>query len=124
MTPMGFRPTGVTASRSRGLLIIEWDDGHHSEYPLAGLRSACPCAECRGGHENMSAHGSPDMLSLPLHSGPAFELEALERAGTYALQPVWKDGHRFGLYTWDYLRELCPCGQHSPRTETPGGPAA
>jgi DUF971 family protein len=117
MAPMGYRPKSVAASRSRSLLIIEWEDGHHSEYPLAGLRSACPCAECRGGHEKMGVHGSPEMLSLPLHSGPAFELEALERAGTYALQLVWKDGHRYGLYTWDYLRELCPCGEHPARPE-------
>jgi DUF971 family protein len=82
------RPSKISASRSTGLLIIEWEDGHHSEYPLAGLRTACPCAECRG-----------------------IELESMQGVGNYALQLVWKDGHAYGIYTWQYLRQLCPCGE-------------
>jgi DUF971 family protein len=29
--------------------------------------------------------------------------------GTYALQLLWADGHKYGLYGWEYLRGLCPC---------------
>jgi DUF971 family protein len=106
------RPVNITASRSRRLLIIDWDDGHHSEYPLAGLRAACPCAECRGGHDKMGGPGSPDMLDIPVQSAEASELVELQPVGNYAIQPFWKDGHSYGIYNWDYLRELCPCGQH------------
>jgi DUF971 family protein len=24
------------------------------------------------------------------------------------LQPSWDDGHHTGIYTWEYLRKLCP----------------
>ncbi len=24
------------------------------------------------------------------------------------IQPIWDDGHDTGIYTWDYLRRLCP----------------
>ena len=105
------RPKNVSASRSQGVLTIEWEDGHHSEYPLAGLRAACPCAECRGGHAGMGKSGSPDMLEIPLVPSGSTELEHMEGVGNYALQLVWKDGHSHGIYTWEYLRELCPCGE-------------
>jgi DUF971 family protein len=82
MTP---RPVNIAASRSRGMLLIDWDDSHHSAYPLAGLRAACPCAECRGGHENMGRPVSPDMLQRPLSPSQSRELESLEIVGSYAL---------------------------------------
>lgn len=100
------RPKNIAASRSRGLLIIDWENGQQSEYPLAGLRAACPCAECRGGHEQMGLPGSPAMLQTPLAPGQSAELERIEVVGNYALQPIWKDGHGYGIYSWDYLRGL------------------
>ncbi|MEW6568017.1 MAG: DUF971 domain-containing protein [Chloroflexota bacterium] len=111
----GPRPKNIAASRSRSLLVIDWEDGHHSEYPLAGLRAACPCAECRGGHEKMGQPGTPEMLRVRLRPNQSAELESMEMAGTYALQLIWKDGHRYGLYTWELLRQLCPCGDHPRR---------
>lgn len=104
------RPTRVAASRSRGVLILDWDDGARSEIPLRGLRAACPCAECRGGHAGMGEPGSPEMLQRPLPEGWSGELTQLEGVGNYALQPVWSDGHSYGIYSWEYLRQLSPGG--------------
>ena len=36
--------------------------------------------------------------------------------GNYAIQPEWKDGHHTGLYTWPYLRGLCPCAECRAKT--------
>ena len=36
----------------------------------------------------------------------AFRLVRLERVGTYALQPVWADGHATGIYSFDYLKKV------------------
>lgn len=105
------RPRNIEARKSEGLLIVEWSDGHVSHYPLAGLRAACPCASCRGGHENMGGAGSPDMLEIPLTPSQGSKLETAEIVGNYAIQLHWQDGHRWGIYRWDYLRELCPCGE-------------
>lgn len=101
------RPTRITASRSQRVLRIEWQDGDSCEYPFDGLRAACPCAECRGGHEGMGGPGSPDLLEIPLTSKQSAELEQIEPVGHYAIQLIWKDGHSFGIYTWEYLRQLC-----------------
>ena len=112
---MSWKPKAIRASRSRAVLEIDWEDGHQSMYPLRGLRAACPCAECRGGHAGMSATGSPDMLELPMVESRSAELTGMERVGNYALQLTWKDGHNYGIYAWELLREMCPCGEHGTR---------
>jgi DUF971 family protein len=101
------RPTAIQISKSRRVLIIAWDDGHPSEYPWDGLRAACPCAECRGGHEHMGA--PPDPAVFDLIPAQHYELNGADIVGNYALQPLWADGHRYGIYTWEFLRGLCPC---------------
>ena len=106
------RPTAIRLDRTRRVLIIPWDDGHLSEYAWAGLREACPCVECRGGHENMGAAPDPDVFkSIPLSPAKSYDLVRVSPVGNYALQPEWSDGHHTGLYTWGYLRGLCPCDE-------------
>jgi DUF971 family protein len=34
------------------------------------------------------------------------EIRSLEPVGSYAVQPVFSDGHSTGIYSWDYLYEL------------------
>jgi DUF971 family protein len=106
---MAPRPTNITVDRGRKVLIIPWDDGHHSEYPLSLLREACPCAECRGGHENMGTVPDPASVVIPLAPAKSYVVRNVKLVGHYALQIEWDDGHVFGIYTWDYLRKLCPC---------------
>jgi len=106
------RPKSVEASKSRAELFIRWEDDHESRYPLAGLRAACPCAECRGGHEAMGQPVTPELMTSRTVEGAAGELVSLEAVGNYALLPVWADGHRYGIYSWDMLRRLCPCERH------------
>jgi DUF971 family protein len=108
------RPIAITLDRKRRVLIIPWDDGHTSEYPLDGLREACPCVECRGGHENMGGPPDPsvfDPLNIPLVRAKSYTVTRLMPVGNYALQPEWDDGHHTGIYTWPYLRGLCPCAE-------------
>src|SRR5690349_18264223 len=101
------RPTGVTLNKTEGFLQISWDDGRVCKYPLSELREACPCVECRGGHQFMGQAFEPDNL-LTLTPTRSYQMTALELVGNYALQPTWDDGHHTGIYTWDYLRRLCP----------------
>lgn len=106
------RPAKIRVSRSQGTLVIEWSDGHRSEYSLAALRAACPCAECQA-REGTDAGGGLEALEIPLVSAAATQLAAVEQVGNYALQLSWQDGHRYGIYTWAYLRSLCPCEEHA-----------
>jgi DUF971 family protein len=102
-------PSGITADRNIGVLIINWDDGHVSTYSFSLLRQACPCAECRGGHENMSSEPDPQVFTLPEEQSPSTRMRNLEAVGTYAITIEWEDGHHYGIYNWHYLRALCPC---------------
>jgi DUF971 family protein len=105
---MEHKPKRIQVSKSKATLKLEWQDGVTSEYPLAGLRAACPCAECKGGHEKMSSRGSPEMLEIPLDEAKSTDLERVDLVGNYAIQLVWKDGHSYGIYSWNFLRDLDP----------------
>ena len=100
-------PTNITLQQSTGTLAVTWPDGRTCHYPVAQLRMACPCAECRGGHANMGRQSDPDSLS-DLHPDRDYRVERLELVGNYALQFFWDDGHHAGIYTWDFLYRLCP----------------
>ncbi|MBI5959021.1 MAG: DUF971 domain-containing protein [Chloroflexi bacterium] len=100
-------PTNITLEQSTGILTIEWGEGRSCHYPVGPLRLACPCAECRGGHDKMGRHHDPKNL-LDLIPLQTYTVERLELVGHYALQFFWNDGHHSGIYTWDYLYRLCP----------------
>lgn len=103
------KPTGITANKKTSEFTITWNDGHVSVYPFSLLRAACPCASCRGGHENMSSEPDEHVFDLPLEDSPATRLVNVVAVGSYALSIVWEDGHDYGIYNWHYLRALCPC---------------
>ena len=101
------RPTSVTLNKTDGYLEITWSNDRICQYPLSELREACPCVECRGGHQFMGREFDPANI-LVLKPKRSYAIQALDRVGNYALQPSWDDGHHTGLYTWDYLWNLCP----------------
>jgi DUF971 family protein len=103
------KPTGITADRQGRVMTVQWSDGHTSVYPFSLLRHACPCAECRGGHDNMRAEPDPEVFSLPVEDSPATRMVRVEPVGSYGLTIEWEDGHHYGIYNWNYLRLLCPC---------------
>ena len=98
-------PSHVDISLSRGV-EISWADGHTSRFPLDYLRRNCPCATCR-----VAAEAPPEAPNpFPMFK-PALRLTNAETVGRYALRLFWSDGHSSGLYSFDYLRETCPCPQ-------------
>jgi DUF971 family protein len=88
-------------------LEIIWDDDVTCQYPLSHLREACPCVECRGGHQFMGMQYAPDNL-LELKPAGSYDITEIHAVGNYAIQPLWDDGHSTGIYTWEYLRHICP----------------
>ena len=88
-------------------LAIKWDDGSESFIALEKLRRACPCADCKGEMDVMgNLYKGPDRPLSP----SAFHLARIEAVGTYAVQPVWADGHATGIYSFDYLRRVAEAG--------------
>jgi DUF971 family protein len=103
----GIIPKSITLNKNQHILEITWNDGEVCKYPLSELREACPCVECRGGHQFMGREHDPKDI-LVLTPARSYAITSLDMVGNYALQPSWDDGHHTGIYTWDYLRRLCP----------------
>jgi DUF971 family protein len=91
-------PVEVRHEKGARRVVVQWDDGHESAYPIDYLRSWCPCAGCQG-------HAA-ETRYLDLAGQ---ELRHLEGVGNYALNLVWADGHSTGIYSFRLLRGLCPC---------------
>lgn len=104
-------PTGITVDRNENVLTIRWKDDHTSRYAFSLLRFACPCVECRGGHEQMSDEPNPEVFSMSVEDSERTRIENVVAVGSYAISIQWGDGHSAGIYNWDYLRLLCPCEQ-------------
>jgi DUF971 family protein len=100
-------PEEISAEKNTKELTVVWADGHTSVYPFALLRHACPCEQCRdgsGGNVPVSA-----VFYMPLEDTAATRLVEIDRVGAYGITIEWEDGHQFGIYSWQYLRALCPC---------------
>lgn len=102
----------VRLSEGKGL-EIDWSDGHRSAWSFAWLRWACPCANCleerkAEGRRLGEARPKPAAL-LPIYAPPADKPAAAHAVGRYALQFDWMDGHKGGIYSWEYLRRQCQC---------------
>jgi DUF971 family protein len=94
---------------------IMWNDGHVGSYRSWYLRENCPCASCVDEFTG---------IRKVLHGAIPSSLERVNVApvGNYALQFEWSDGHNTGIYSFDYLRKLCPCPQcHPEDLEEPPG---
>ena len=97
-------PTRIHADREARTLAIEWADGHLTTYEFTPLRWLCPCAYCRG------EAGMPGWLdSAPTLTDQQTRMVDIQLVGSYAVAPSWGDGHHTGYYTFDLLRDRCPC---------------
>ena len=84
------------------ILIIDWADGQESIISYVKLRESCPCAMCGGesdvlgnvyGGEKITANKNIKILK---YSG----------IGHYGIQFYFSDGHKDGIYSFDFLKAL------------------
>lgn len=97
----------LTAQR----LTVEWHDGHRSEYDAGYLRFVCPCAGCRG-------HAPGEVVPPSWAQSKDVRVVGGTGVGGYAIQLSFSDGHATGIYSFDRLRDACPCpacGGGAPR---------
>lgn len=90
-------PTAITLHQKSRVMEIAFADGRSFRLPYEYLRVYSPSAEVRG-------HGPGQEV---LQTGKRdVEIRSLEPVGSYAVQPVFSDGHSTGIYSWEYLYEL------------------
>ena len=95
--PQDVVPTEIKLHQKSRVMEIAFSDGRSFQLPYEYLRVHSPSAEVRG-------HGpGQEVLQVGKRS---IEIRTLEPVGSYAVQPVFSDGHATGIYSWDYLYEL------------------
>jgi DUF971 family protein len=90
-------PTDITLHQKSRVFEIKFDDGKSFRLPYEYLRVYSPSAEVRG-------HG-PGQEVLQVGKRDV-EIRSVDAVGSYAVQPVFSDGHSTGIYSWEYLYEL------------------
>jgi ATP-binding protein involved in chromosome partitioning len=79
------------------VLGIVWGDGRRTFHGARELRLACPCARCV---EEWTGEKTESLARVPSDVRPV----TIRSVGRYALQPVWSDGHRTGIFSFEDLR--------------------
>jgi len=84
-------------------VAVKWSDGSESYFPMDRLRSASPSAETAGERDLLGKAILPDRRGEDF-GGVA--VTGWAPVGAYGIQFHFSDGHRTGIYTFDYLKEL------------------
>ncbi|MFZ0636936.1 MAG: DUF971 domain-containing protein [Candidatus Acidiferrales bacterium] len=106
------KPIDVKVRISTGEGVdITWSDGHSSHYDFAYLRDRCPCALCNDEREKSKKIGAPVALSVLPMFKPKVTAKGASSVGNYAVQIQFSDGHSTGIFSFEHLREICPCAQ-------------
>lgn len=101
LKPEAIRPAGFREVEGREILVT-WQDGHQSLYAFSYLRRKCRCAACVD-------EWTGEMRLSPEKISEAVKPLATRAVGNYGVRFDWSDGHNTGIYSFDYLRSLCPC---------------
>lgn len=99
----------VRVSTGEGVDIV-WSDGHSSHFDFPYLRDHCPCATCNDERDRKEQEKSKGIRSdlLPMYK-PKVTAKSASPVGTYAIQMEFSDSHSTGIYTFGFLRSICPC---------------
>ena len=93
-------PSEIRLHQKSRILEFAYENGERFMLDFEYLRVFTPSAEARGhgpGQETLQT-GKRDVI-----------IERIEPVGTYAIRPVFSDGHDSGLYSWDLIYNL---GKH------------
>ena len=90
-------PKNIIVHQQSKVLELAYENKTY-QLPFEFLRVWSPSAEVRGhgvGQETLQT-GKRDVL-----------INKIEQVGHYAIKPVFSDGHDSGIFSWDYLYEMC-----------------
>jgi DUF971 family protein len=97
------RPKEIARTGPREITIA-WEDGHVSVFATSYLREVCGCAACVDEWTGVTRIVAGSIPSTT-------DVVDAEHVGAYAVRFVFTDGHGDGIYSYQRLREFCPCAQ-------------
>lgn len=96
-------PIDIQIDREHAVTVV-FEDGVECVFPVHALRSACPCAGCRGQRERGE-------VAWPRLGAPTtIAVRGAELNGAWGLSIDWSDGHSTGIYAWEALRRWWDAG--------------
>lgn len=91
-------PENIAVHQQSKVLELCYPNSKNYKLTFEFLRVWSPSAEVRG-------HG---VGQETLQTGKrAVIITNIEQVGHYAIKPIFSDGHDSGIYSWDYLYEMC-----------------
>ncbi|TVQ88468.1 MAG: DUF971 domain-containing protein [Chromatiaceae bacterium] len=90
-------PVEIALHQQSRILEIAYDDGARFHLPCEYLRVYSPSAEVRG--------HTPEQAKLQVGKEQV-NIKDLQQIGNYAVKIVFDDGHKSGLFDWQYLYKL------------------
>jgi len=89
---------------------IEWDNKNKTIHKHKFLRKKCLCAICVGESNKPikifeDSVNEKTQIDIPDNIKPT----KFSEVGNYGVNIHWNDEHRTGVYSYEYLIELCEC---------------
>ena len=83
-------------------VALRWSDGVEDFYSMERLRALSPSAENQGERDLLgNLYGGTDQTEFP-----GVTVTGWRPVGGYGIQFDFSDGHKTGIYTFDYLRQI------------------
>ncbi|MBL8149780.1 MAG: DUF971 domain-containing protein [Blastocatellia bacterium] len=83
-------------------VTIKWNDNHTTIFQTFFLRCECTCAGC------VNEFTGERILDVSKVAKDV-TINNAQHVGNYGVQFFFSDRHSNGIYTWERLRQLCPC---------------
>lgn len=87
-------PSAITLHKESRSLSLQYQNGRSFVLPCEYLRVHAPSADVSGFSAKLTVYKEQ------------VNIERLEPVGVYAVRIWFDDGHKSGVFTWEYLHEL------------------
>ena len=84
-------------------VAMKWADGGEGFIKMSKLRELSPSAETTGERDLLGNQISADQMGKDFSN---VTVAGWNQVGGYAIQFIFSDGHKTGLYSFEYLREI------------------
>ena len=86
------------------MILLKWNDGSENVLSLKSLRNSCPCAHCSGETDVFgNIYKGPEQIL----NEDSYVITGIQPVGYYAIRPFWKDQHKDGIFSYEFLKRLC-----------------
>jgi len=83
-------------------IAIKWSDDSEDYFPMERLRAYSPSAENMGEQDLLgNTYGGDSRKAFP-----GVRVDGWQQVGGYALQFSFSDGHKTGIFSYAYLKEI------------------